>query len=85
MVTAREALGEMALCEVRGELQRARKLHGPMRGPHEGYAVILEEVDALWDEVKAKEPDREKMKKEAVQIAAMAVRFLVDVCEMSEG
>lgn len=35
---------------------KARKKHAPMRGPHEGYAVLLEEVDELWDEVKRWQP-----------------------------
>jgi hypothetical protein len=35
---------------------KARKKHAPMRGPHEGYAILLEEVDELWDEVKAWQP-----------------------------
>ena len=49
------------------------------RSPHEGYAILLEEVDELWDEVKGKrDPETmARMKKEAVQVGAMAVRFLV--------
>src|SRR5574341_2097686 len=39
--------------EAAAELRRARSLCGPMRGPHEGWAVIFEELDELWDEVKA--------------------------------
>lgn len=67
--------------EAANELGRARQLHGAMRGPHEGYAVILEELDELWDEVRAKEPDYGRMRKEALQIAAMALRFVYDVCD----
>lgn len=68
--------------EVFEELERARaKHHRPMHGPHEGYAVILEELDELWDEVKAQKPEKVKMRKEAMQIAAMALRFIEDVCE----
>lgn len=50
---------------------------------HEGYAVMLEEVDELWEEVKKnqKKRDVEKMRKEAIQIAAMAVRFIKDCCD----
>lgn len=45
---------------------------------HEGYAVLLEEVDELWDAVKANAP-RERLRAEAVQVAAMAIRFIHDV------
>lgn len=52
-----------------------------MRGAHEGYAILLEEVDELWDEVKKKNPDKERMRKEAIQIGAMALAFAREVCE----
>jgi hypothetical protein len=48
---------------------------------HEGYAVILEEVDELWDEVKLQTSRPECLRKEAIHVAAMALRFLIDVCE----
>jgi hypothetical protein len=53
-----------------------------MNGPHEGYAVILEELDELWDLVKAypKRASTDDMRPEAIQIAAMAVRFVLNVC-----
>jgi len=63
------------------EICKARVKHAPMRGPHEGYAVLLEEVDELWAEVKAQKFDKEKARKEAIQIAAMALAFAVEVCE----
>ena len=63
------------------ELLRARKMHAPMRGPHEGYAVLLEEVDELWSEVKAKTFDKAAARKEALQVAAMALAFAVEVCD----
>lgn len=70
--------------EIYLELQRARARHAPMHSAHEGYAVILEEFDELWDEVKLKQASKEKMRREALQIAAMAVRFIEDVCEKQE-
>ncbi len=72
----------MALAgEAATELRRACEKHAPMNTAHEGYAVILEELDELWDEVKAQQQSKAKMRKEAVQIAAMALRFVADVCD----
>lgn len=68
------------LAEVEDELRSATAKYGPMASPHEGYAVILEELDELWEEVR-KRPDRRdpaRMREEAVQVAAMAVRFMRD-------
>ncbi len=62
------------------ELNRARQAHGNLHGPHEGYAVILEELDELWEEVKSKLATKADMRKEAAQVAAMAIRFMTDVC-----
>jgi small nuclear ribonucleoprotein (snRNP)-like protein len=76
--------------EVQLELANARKLHGPIRGYHEGYAVILEELDELWEIVKmnthhegglTREQKLKMLRKEAIQIAAMAIRFVEDVCD----
>ena len=63
------------------ELQRASSLHKPFNSAHEGYAVILEELDELWEEVRKNGARRspEKMRDEAIQVAAMAMRFVVDV------
>lgn len=63
------------------ELLKATENYGSMSGLHEGYAVILEELDELWTEIKKwPHEDKEKIKKEATQVAAMATRFLVDNC-----
>lgn len=58
------------------ELDRAERTYPPFRSPHEGFAILWEEVDELWDEVKRKSPRHADMRKEAVQVAAMALRFL---------
>ncbi len=73
---------EQAITLIIREYNRATQLHGPFHSAHEGFAVLMEEVDELWDEVKKHCGQRstQKMTKEAVQVAAMALRFLVDVC-----
>lgn len=43
---------------------------------HEAYGVILEELDELWDEIKKKNPDKDRMRTEATQTAAMLLRFI---------
>lgn len=73
---------EEALAEVLEEYTRATGLHGSFTSSHEGWAVLKEEVDELWDEVKKKSNARNQqtMQKEATQVAAMALRFLRDIC-----
>lgn len=68
-----------ALSAIIRELERAESKFGPFHNTHEGYAVLLEEVDELWDAIKAN--DKEHAKKEAVQVAAMALRFLLNLYE----
>lgn len=59
----------------------------PFNSAHEGYAVLLEEIDELWDHVKTKQNNRniEDMRREAIQVAAMALRFAVEVCNEEVG
>lgn len=54
------------------------KHKNPMQSMHEGYAVLKEEVDELWDAIKA--DDYEAAQEEVTQVGAMALRFLVDLC-----
>jgi hypothetical protein len=67
------------LREVAQEVMRARGKHPVFNSAHEGYAVLLEEVDELWTEIKIRQRDPLRLRAEAVQVAAMAVRFLTDV------
>ena len=59
----------------------------PFNSAHEGFAVLMEEVDELWDHIKTKQKCRDlnAMRKEALQVAAMAIRFAVDVCNEEVG
>lgn len=66
------------------ELRVATGAHGPMRSAHEGYAVILEEVDELWEEVRTRNHSRERLYTEAKHVAAMALRFMRDVCNNNQ-
>lgn len=67
------------LKQVADEVWDTSDLWPSLHSVHEGYAVILEELDELWDECRKKTPDREKLSKEAIQVAAMAIRFAAEV------
>ena len=70
------------LINVAAEVKKARQKHGPMHSPHEAYAVILEELDEFWDEVRKQRAnyDSEAAYMELIQIAAMACRAAADCC-----
>jgi NTP pyrophosphatase (non-canonical NTP hydrolase) len=62
------------------ELERANEIHKPVfSSAHEGYAILLEEVEELWEEVRKKEPDLERMYEEAIQVGAMTIKFLTSL------
>ena len=84
------------------EYKRASSKFPPFNSAHEGIAIIEEEYDELWTEIKKKElysdptglyigidtskyRDKKLMREEAIQLAAMAIRFLVDLCSNEEG
>lgn len=59
-----------------GELERANYKFPKFNSYHEGYAVLKEEVDELWDEIKQRNVDKIKLRDEAVQVCAMAIKFI---------
>ena len=69
--------------QIREELRDARISYPRgFASPHEAFAVLKEEVDELWDAVclNQKDPRRQtRIRHEAIQVAAMAVRLLEDV------
>jgi len=65
------------------EYERATQKFGTFNSTHEGYAVIKEELDELWDDIKAN-ADVGPMAGEATQVAAMGIRFLMDCCDAGE-
>lgn len=79
MSFSQEMLDEV-MFDVKCELDKATRKHGTLHSAHEGYAVILEEVDELWAEVKKQQPLIGLQYREARQVAAMAIRFMLDVC-----
>ena len=69
----------LAADEASKEVIRARQTFPRFNSEHEGISVIREEFEELWDEVKKKDHHRADMRKEATHLAAMAIRFMVDL------
>ena len=74
--------------EIINEYNRASQEFNPFASAHEGIAVIEKEFMELRDEIywgHNKTTDRQliknKMKKETIQLAAMSLRFLIDIIE----
>ena len=73
---------------IANEALLAMEFHPPLRNAHEAYAVILEELEEFWEQVKinprklseAEHTTRlEQMRIELTQTAAMCLRALVDL------
>ncbi len=79
----REGLFQLALASTQLEYEKARQSHQPYNSRHEGYAVIKEELDELWDEIKKKNPDKHKLRDEAIQVASTALAFVTE-CTFDE-
>jgi hypothetical protein len=65
--------------EVMDEYISANTKYKMFNSLHEAYAVLLEEVDELWDEIK-KKPNAvssHRVHEESIQIAAMAIKLLM--------
>lgn len=71
--------------EVISELRKAQEKHEPMHSAHEGLAVIWEEFEELKHEVWKQRHDMQSMRQETLQLAAMTIRFLIDVCGKEEN
>lgn len=58
-----------------------------MNSAHEGYGVLMEEVRELEAHVftNQKRRDLAEMRAEAIQVAAMAIRFVHDVIDGGRG
>jgi hypothetical protein len=71
----------LVLKEVEDELSKAVVMFPPFNSAHEGYAIIKEEVDELWEAVRNNKhaSANGKQREEAIQVAAMAVRFVFDI------
>ncbi len=73
--------------DVRSEIVNATGKWPAFNSAHEGYGVIAEEFIELQEWVFEKQATRNLglMRKEAIQLAAMAIRFAVEVCNEEVG
>lgn len=62
--------------DIREEIKRAEIAFPEYNSPHEGYAIIKEELDELWDEIKDKDSSIVEQYKEAKHVACTAIRFM---------
>ena len=68
------------LAEIEAVLYRAQTKHpAGFHSGHEGWAVIKEELDELWEHVRADTANSAEARKECIQIAAMALRFIEEL------
>ena len=70
---------DRVLDDLRAEVRRAQAKHTPMHSPHEGWAVIREELDELWEHVRHDTGRTPEARHEALQVAAMGVRYVLDL------
>lgn len=75
----RNAVG--VLRAVAGELAGVMERQPEFNSPHEGWAVLREEVDELWEHVRSETGRTLAARDEAIQIAAMAVRYASELCD----
>lgn len=80
----------VALKDIGEEVARAMQLwpaSTPFNTAHEGFAIINEEFDELKEQVwmNQRKRDLPKMRKEAIQVAAMALRMAAEMCTEERG
>ncbi len=77
------AIDQNLITELQGEHDFAISHFAPFHSAHEGYAVLLEELEELKAEVFKPQSKRStaKLRLEALQVAAMGLRFIIDICD----
>ena len=78
---------ESVFRDARLELEKATSAWPRFNSGHEGYGIIAEELRELEEIVFQKQKDRDldKLRREAIQLAAMAIRFAAEVCNENVG
>jgi hypothetical protein len=74
-MTRQEAL-QHAIEDIQCEARKAASKHRQFNSTHEAYAVILEELDEAWEEIKRNQ--KQLAVQEMTQVGAMAARFVAE-------
>lgn len=82
-----QKMGILTAEEIDIELYRAERHGARFASLHEAYAVLLEELDEVWDICRQKRSLRDPaaLHKELVQLAAMAVRAIQSLQNFTGG
>jgi len=73
------------MMDIAYEVDTAINEFGEFASYHEGYAVLLEEVDELWEEIKTKDRSPALIYSEVRQVAAMALKLMSFTLDKLEG
>lgn len=73
-----ENISHELVAEIDAEIGSAKRHGATFASLHEGYAVILEELDEVWDIARQKRRERSghALRKELVQLAAMVFKAI---------
>ncbi len=53
------------------------KPDGDFTSPHEAYAILKEELEELWEDIKNDDGKSYHANREAIQVAAMAIKYVM--------
>ena len=67
---------EKILKDIMEKVEKINGKHPTYNSPHEAYAILLEEVDEVWDEVKIKDQNYTRMYNEVSDVACVCIRFM---------
>lgn len=81
MARCDDAVLAKVLADIGSEFSRAIGAFDSFHTYHEAYAVILEELDEVWKEIKRKPCRSTVLRKELIQVAAMAVSAIHDLID----
>lgn len=71
----------LTVMEIWAEYFEARLEHPVFRNHYHAAARLRKEGGALWNEVRQLKWDKKAMRKEAIQVAVTAIRFVVDLID----